>query len=171
MGTSSDHNMQADGLNKLVQSQLNIQSNQNQTTFIGQRIRNLRSATPSNTVYAVSDKEVNRNQFLTPSDLGLNQKNKKGSNLDLAETGVPSFNQSNTNYIFNGGQVSISGINNLQIQNNKPPLGKKFKHFFKSKNNQNDDQQKAPKSVRVTHETLDQPRESARMKTSRFNQN
>ena len=39
----------------------------------------------------------------------------KASKMNLANVNnISSINQSNTNYIFNGGQVSITGVNNLQ---------------------------------------------------------
>jgi len=39
----------------------------------------------------------------------------KASKMNLGNVNnISSINQSNTNYIFNGGQVSITGVNNLQ---------------------------------------------------------
>ena len=44
--------------------------------------------------------------------MGLNP---NAAKMNLANVNqISSINQSNTNYIFNGGQVSITGVNNLQ---------------------------------------------------------
>lgn len=48
---------------------------------------------------------------MSQADVGGNASKK----MNLAGVNnISSINQSNTNYIFNGGQVSITGVNNLQ---------------------------------------------------------
>jgi len=60
----------------------------------------------------MSDKDLNQHRFLTPDDFGQNPSAKE-TKMNLGSGSMPNINQSNTNYIFNGGQVSISGVNNF----------------------------------------------------------